>query len=368
MNEKTFSPERLRAELKNCLPGRAALKALSYVYLACISARKTVYDLGLLPRRRLGVPVICFGNISAGGTGKTSTVVNVATALARAGRKPAILIRGYKRAVPPKTLTILAKGREAGHAEAGDEALMLYRMLEGLDVPVLVCADRFASGTAAVKELGADILLMDDGYQYFSLYRDADIALVNAAAPFTRDFMLPYGNLREPAKGLARAGAVVITHCEQTDAAGLAALRGAIAAINPSALVLESSHVPEFFFSPATDSTVPLADLKGAEAAALSGLGDPASFEAALKSMDIKLAQIWRYPDHHVFTPAELASARSAAQARPVITTYKDFARFPADWRDHAGANLLILSVKIAFRSGDGEKLSAFVSARGLTA
>ena len=161
---ENFSPEKARDAMKASLPGRAVLRMLSLVYLAAIWARRALYTAGILKSRRLGAPVICFGNISTGGTGKTSTVVAVARELARAGRKPAILIRGYKRAAPSDKVTVMAPGRDFPPQEAGDEALMLYRMLEKDRVPVLVCGDRFASGSIAVEELGADILLMDDGF------------------------------------------------------------------------------------------------------------------------------------------------------------------------------------------------------------
>ncbi len=366
MNDaKGFSAERLRGRIKASLAGRAALRLLSLAYLAAVFARKGLYGAGILRRRRLGVPVVCFGNISAGGTGKTSTVVSVARALARAGRRPAILIRGYKRGAPARKLTVMVRGRDFDPAEAGDEALMLYRMLEADNVPVLVSADRFASGTAAVKELGADLLLMDDGFQNFALERSADIVLINAAAPFLEDSALPYGNLREPVSAVARARAVILSHCEQAREGALERLRAEIGRLNPAAEIFESSHVPEFFLNPATAETTPLEALKGGRVAVISGIGDPASFEAALAGMGLELKQIWRYPDHHAFTRAELDSARQAAEGLPLITTYKDFARFPADWQASAGAGVLLLSVKINFRGEGWEKLLKLVSGAG---
>jgi len=360
---ESFSPVKLRDSLKASLAGRAALRALSGLYLAAISARKALYAAGLLKRRRLGAPVICFGNISTGGTGKTSMVVAMARELARAGRKPAILIRGYKRAAPAKKITVMAAGREFDPREAGDEALMLFRMLEKDRVPVLVCADRFASGTIAVAELGADILLLDDGFQHFALERDLDIVIVNATAPFLGDSLLPFGNLREPPKAVKRARAVVLSHCEEAAPGTLDALRAGIHKFNPSAEIFESSHTPEFFLDPAAEKTHPLELLKKKQAAALSAIGDPASFEAALARLKIDLKQIWRYPDHHFFTPEELASARQAAQELPIITTFKDFVRFPADWQKLLGGNVLILSVTMTFSKDGWKKLADMVSA-----
>ncbi|OGR75489.1 MAG: tetraacyldisaccharide 4'-kinase [Elusimicrobia bacterium GWC2_64_44] len=360
-----FSPEKTRDALRRGAAGRLLLGLLSFAYSGGIAARRLLYRKGVLRSRRLPVPVICFGNISSGGTGKTSTVVTAAMELARSGRRPAVLLRGYKRRAPHAAVTILAKGRPATLDEAGDEALMLYRLLEPAGVPVVVSSDRFASGMAAVTELGADILLMDDGFQHFAVQRDADIALVNATAPFTADRVLPAGNLREPAAGLARAKAVIITHCEQVSQDAVDALRADIKRCAPAAEIIESMHAPEAFIDPATASQVDLGSLKGRGAVALSGIGDPDSFEAVLKKMKIDLKQIWRYPDHYAYTERDLAAARQARGGLPLITTYKDFARFPPGWQDLLGGGVLILSVKIVFLCDGWIKLMRIVDGAG---
>ncbi|OGS10951.1 MAG: tetraacyldisaccharide 4'-kinase [Elusimicrobia bacterium RIFOXYA12_FULL_57_11] len=357
-----MDPEKTRDNLKKSLPGRILLWLMSLLYLAAIAFRKLFYAAGLIKKHRLPVPVICFGNITTGGTGKTSTVVSAARALAAAGRKPAILIRGYKRVAPPGKVTVMARGRDFNPQEAGDEALMLYRMLEPDGVPVLVSCDRLASGLVAVRELGADILLMDDGFQHFALERDADILLINSSAPFLADSVLPLGNLREPVSAVRRASAVILSHCEQAAEETLKTLRGEIRRLNPAAEIFESNHVPEFFLNPVTAKTVPLSALKNRPASVISAIGDPASFEASLTALKLDLKQIWRYPDHHIFTPTELNSARQAAQDLPIITTYKDFVRFPADWQELLPGGILILSVKITFRGDGWNKLMKLIS------
>ncbi|MDO8805642.1 MAG: tetraacyldisaccharide 4'-kinase [Elusimicrobiota bacterium] len=360
-----FSPELLRDRLRHGAPGRLLLRILSAAYSAAIAARKALYDCGALRRRRLPVPVVCFGNISAGGTGKTSTVVTAALELARSGRKPAVLLRGYKRRAASSAVTVLTKGRPLSLEEAGDEAIMLYRMLEPAGVPVLVSADRFASGTIAAAELGCDIILLDDGFQHFPLHRDVDIVLVNATAPFSCDAVLPSGNLREPPAGLSRANAVIITHCEQVAQNAIDSLRAEIKELAPRAEIIESMHSPETFIDPATAEQVDLNALKGRQAAALSGIGDPSSFESVLKKMKIELKQIWRYPDHHVFTADELSAAQQARAGLPLITTYKDFARFPEGWQVILSGGVLILSVKIVFLCNGWKTLMRLVDGAG---
>ncbi len=357
MSARGFDAAAARDRIKANFAGRLALGGLSRVYSSVIAARRGLYSAGLLRSAKLPVPVICFGNISSGGTGKTSTVIAAAQELVKLGRRPAILLRGYKRRSPTRRVVILAPGRAFTLDETGDEALMLYRTLEKDGVPVLVGADRRASGLAAVSELGADVVLMDDGFQHFALKRDADIVLVNATAPFLSDRVLPYGDLREPPAGLARARAVVISHCEQASQAAVDGLAGEVRRLNPRAEIVETMHAPEFFLDPATARPVDLNLLKGRPAVALSAIGDPGSFEGALRRLKIDLKQIWRYPDHHAFTKAELAAAQETRAGLPLITTYKDFARFPEGWQEILPGGVLILSVKIVFLCDGWKKL-----------
>ncbi len=363
----SFSPEKLRGAFRKTAAGRALLKILSLAYTAVVASRRVLYSSGVLRARRLPVPVVCFGNISSGGTGKTSTVVTAALELARTGRKPAVLLRGYKRRNPSGKVVVLAPGRAFTLDDAGDEALMIYHMLEKEKVPVLVCADRYASGILAVNELGADIVLLDDGFQHFALARDADIVLVNATAPFYLDSVLPYGDLREPPAGIARAGAVIISHCEQASHGVIDELSRRIRELNPGAAIIESTHAPEYFLDPATALPVDLNVLKGKPAAALSAIGDPESFEAALKKMKIDLKQVWRYPDHHMFTGEELAAAQAARGDLPLITTYKDFTRFPPGWQEIIKGGVLILSVKIVFLCDGWKRLTRLLADAGGT-
>ena len=341
--------KKVRDGLRKKTAGRLLLRALSLLYISAIALRRALYRSGIIKTYKLPVPVICFGNLSAGGTGKTSTVVLAAIELKKAGRSPAVLIRGYKRKAPGKKLTVLAEGETFSHEEAGDEALMLFEMLREYGVPVLVSSDRYRSGLAALERFKSDILLMDDGFQFFRLERDRNIVLINATVPFHKDELMPLGDLRETASGLGRADAVILSHCEHASDVGITALKEEIEKITPSATVIESMHAPEAFVDALKRTKVPLSEFRGRNAVALSGIGDPKSFEDSLTSLKIVPAQIWRYPDHHQFTREELAAIESTRGKMPVITTYKDFARFPSDWAQVIKGDLFILSVKIVF-------------------
>ena len=356
-----MNAKKTRDRLKEKPLGRLLLRLLSLFYLLVVSLRRLFYRAGLLESRRLPVPVICFGNLSAGGTGKTSTVVAAALELKAAGRNPAVLLRGYKREAYGGKLVILGEGAGFKPEEAGDEAVMLFNMLKESGIPVLVCADRCKSGLAAIEKFGSDILLMDDGFQFFRLKRDRNIVLVNATAPFHRDSLLPYGDLRESPSGLSRADAVIVSHCER--ASGAERLEAAAEALklNPSLLMLESMHSPKAYLNASTMEEVPLARFRGKKVVALSGIGDPESFEKSLTELKAVSAHIWRYPDHHHFTRAELSSIQATRQNMPLITTYKDFARFPSDWRKILGDDVYILSVEIVFPDDGLAKLMELI-------
>jgi len=362
MNKKP-TPEQKRNEFRKRWYGEAVLTVLSFFYGAAVSVRGFLYRSGFFKSKKLPVPVICFGNLSAGGTGKTSAVIAAAVMLSEAGFHPAVILRGYKRKAPAKRLTILAADSSFDRAEAGDEACLIYQTLGRNCAGVFVCADRFAAGEAAVKH-SADLILMDDGFQHLSVGRDADIVLVNAADPFTGDRLLPYGNLREKPSGLKRASAVILSHCEQASEEEIAALKKAVSEINPSVPVLTSLHEMKCFVRPGEPGSLPLSCMAGRRAVALSAIGDPVSFEKSLGVLGVNLEQRWRYPDHHFFTRTELNSLKNAKGGLPVITTAKDFERFPEDWMKFIGEELYILAVSMTFRENGAGALLDLIKSR----
>jgi tetraacyldisaccharide 4'-kinase len=358
-----MNPKKTRDRLKATVSGRLLLGFLSLLYFAVITARRALYGTRLFKSFKLPVPVICFGNLSAGGTGKTSTVVMIAAELKKAGYNPAVLIRGYKRKAPGSKLTILAKGEEAPPPEeAGDEALMLFNMLQDSGVPVLVSSDRYHSGLAAVKKFRSDILLMDDGYQFFRLRRDKNVVMINATSPFHRDSLLPLGDLRETPAGLRRAAAVVLSHCEHVSGPDILEIREKVKQISPSLPLLESKHTPESYIDALKKTSVPLSKFRGKKVTVLSAIGDPQSFENAIVRLKADPVQIWRYPDHHQFTRGELSAIQATREGRPLITTYKDFIRFPADWPGILGDDVFILSVEIVFQDDGLKRLMEIVT------
>ncbi|HXT01558.1 MAG TPA: tetraacyldisaccharide 4'-kinase [Elusimicrobiota bacterium] len=341
-----------RAKLKSHLPGQALLGAASLAYGAGVLGRRALYELKILKRRRIGAKVICIGNLTTGGTGKTPAVLLAAETLRKRGHDVAILSRGYGGTASKKEVTVLLDGRQTDWRLCGDEPWMVHQSLQGQGVPVLVCPDRTKAGELAVEMYGSSVVILDDGFQHLKLHRDLDVVLVNATDPFGGGRLLPLGNLREPVSALRRAHIVIVTHADRVTAAELAALRDRIDAAHPGVKILESAHKADHVLDVRTEEKHPLEHLKGKAVVALSGIGDPLSFENQLESLGATIAQSWRYPDHHAYAEKELRAISELRGALPVVTTYKDFIRLPERWRETLTGEVLVLGIKLEILKG----------------
>ena len=341
-----------RARLRTHLPGKALLGAASLAYGAGVLGRKMLYDLKILKRRKIGAKVICIGNLTTGGTGKTPAVLLAAETLRKRGHDVAILSRGYGGTAPKRDVTVLLDGRETDWHLVGDEPWMIHQSLQGQGVPVLVCPDRVKAGKLAVEMYGSRVVILDDGFQHLKLHRDLDVVLVNARDPFGGNSLLPLGNLREPVSSLRRAHMVIVTHADRVTAPELTKLRAEIDAAHPGVVILESAHKADHVLDVRTEEKHPLTHLNGKAVVALSGLGDPLSFETSLESLGATLAQRWRFPDHHVYTEKEIRAIADLRGGLPLVTTYKDFVRLPDRWRETLTGEILVLGIKLDLLKG----------------
>ncbi len=329
---------------------RASLFLLSKLFAVAIKTRRWLYNWRILRDSTLGVQVIAIGNLTVGGTGKTPVVEKFARELQDQGRTVAILSRGYRSKPAPlhrrlwnKVLVredvtpprVVSDGKSLllDSETAGDEPYMLASNLK--DVVVLVDKDRVKSGRYAIEKYDCDILLLDDGFQYWKLRgRRRDIVLVDCQQPFGNQHLLPRGTLREPPSHLARASTIFITKSN----GDTAALRALLAQLNPTASIIECIHNPLYFEDLFTGDREGLDFIKGKRVAALSGIAQPESFEESLVKLGGELVYSKRFADHHRFTQQEVLNAINRGkkrQASAIITTQKDAVRFPKiDRRD----------------------------------
>jgi tetraacyldisaccharide 4'-kinase len=300
--------------------------------------------------KTLGVQVIAVGNLTWGGTGKTPVVEKFARELQNAGRKVAILSRGYRSKPAPLHIQFLNKillredqtpprvvsdGKSLllDSEMAGDEPYMLASNLK--DVVVLVDKDRVKSGRYAIEKFGCDTLLLDDGFQYWKLRgRRHDIVLIDRQQPFGNEHLLPRGTLREPPSHLTRAETIFITKSD----GNTGELRGRIARLNSSAAIIECVHHPLYLEDVFTGERHGLDFLRGKKVASLSGIAQPESFEQSLVKLGSELVYSKRFADHHRFSQQEILNVINRAkkrQAEVIVTTQKDAVRFPKiDRRD----------------------------------
>lgn len=327
---------------------RAIFRVLSGVYSGAVRLRLFLYRERYLHDHHLGVPVISIGNITVGGTGKTPVVELFAKALLGQGRRVAILSRGYKskrqrkiplgwriaakfglarkpRELPPRVVSDGDKVLLDSYV-AGDEPFMLAQNCPG--VPVVVDRNRVKAGAHAIRKFGADVLILDDGLQYLKLKHRHDIVLVDKTAPFGNGYMLPRGTLREPPSSLRRASYIFLTKSDGDSDELIARIRRH----NRVAEIIECRHRPVHFENIHTGERLPLDTMRGKYVGALSGIAVPESFENGLRKLGARVHWVARFTDHHRFQEKEITQfidRCEKADAHAILTTEKDFVRFP---------------------------------------
>lgn len=312
-----------------------ALTPLGWLYGAVTRARLRLYRSGALKTEEAGAPVVSVGNLTAGGTGKTPLVEWVASALAREGLRVCVLTRGYGRADESKRVVASDGARVlAGVAECGDEPRLLAEKLLGA-ASVVCDRDRVAAARWARAELGAEVFVLDDGFQHLRIARDLDVVTLDATDPWGGGHLLPRGRLREPASALARADCVVITRAEL--AGDIEALRAEVARLSGGRAAVLTSRVrtrglvPLGEFGRASDEVAARGASDdsgvGGPVAAFCAVGNPRAFFEHLRRDGFGLSYTRAFTDHHAYTAADAeAVSREAASsgARALLTTAKD--------------------------------------------
>lgn len=306
---------------------RLGLAAAAGLYAAGLAANHWVYDAGLRARTRPPVPVISLGNISLGGTGKTTSAAFLAGLLASRARV-GIVLRGYRRRSGPEALVVSDGHRLlAGVEQAGDEALMLARRLPACAVAVGKRRERVIQ--ALVEQAGVQVAILDDGFQYFRMARDLDIVLLDAMADDRALRLFPAGRLREPWSSLRRASQVWITHADLAPAERVADLVGRARELCGPDRVVVTRHRPGALSL--LSGQAPPTSLSGQRVVALSALGNPQSFERSVQELGAQVTPA-RFPDHHPYAPGDYDRVgRIARQAGAafIVTTGKDAVKLP---------------------------------------
>jgi tetraacyldisaccharide 4'-kinase len=262
------------------------------------------------PGRRADLPVICVGNFTLGGTGKTPTAIMLAAMLAAAAKTPFCLSRGYGgRVAGPKRVDA-----SSDHADAvGDEALLLARA-----APTVVARDRLA-GAALAKQQGAGVVVMDDGLQNATIVKDFCLAVIDGRRGIGNGRVFPAGPLRAPLEAQLKRSDALLVVGEGGGAGNVIALA-------------QARGLPVLHGRLALGEQA-VAALKGRKALAFAGIGDPQRFFASAGEAGVDIAQARTFPDHHRFSGEEAARLIMDAEhdGLALITTEKDRARMTGD-------------------------------------
>lgn len=285
----------------------------------------TQLRLKLKKPRSASVPVICIGNITAGGTGKTPVAISIAKLLTTEMYHPFFLTRGYGG----KLQNVLVNNRKHSPKDVGDEPLLLAQQ-----APVAVNADRFAGAELAVAN-GADILLMDDGFQNPSLHKDLSFLVFDGSYGTGNGKIIPAGPLRETfADGIKRADALIILGKDKHH-------------------LKEKSSLPVFFAHTEAVQTL----TGNLNVLAFAGIGHPQKFYRTLTKQGFNIVETVDFPDHHFYTASELERLLEKARKlnAEVYTTSKDYVKIPSAMKKE----IKVLDITVVW--DEPEKLLHFI-------
>lgn len=318
---------------------RFGLRLASWPYRLGVGWRNGCYNRRWKTVHRAAVPVISVGNLSLGGTGKTPLVEYVARFYREIGIRVAVLSRGY--------------GARPGRDERNDEAMILEENLP--DVPHYQDPDRVSSAARAVEESESELLVLDDGFQHRRLHRELDVVVIDATRPPSGDYLFPRGTLREPADGLHRAGAIVLTRCDQVSQRDLDAIHGWLDRRAPGKPIAATEHRPIELLGGAEPE--PVESLRGRAVGAFCGIGNPAGFRRTLEGLGTRVVDLRAFRDHHGYSRADVEDLARWAAGLPadalVLTTQKDWVKLRIG--ELAGRPLRAVRIGLAFRQGQRE-------------
>lgn len=315
-----------------------------YGFLA--AAHRAAYAWGIRPTYRLPCYVVSIGNLTLGGTGKTPLTLWLARWYQQQGWRVAIVSRGYK-ARAAYLLVSHGTGPLVPWQEAGDEPYLLAQSLPG--VTVLIGRRRVLSAYEAWKHWGAEVVLLDDGFQHYALQRDLDLVLVDASQPFGQGGLLPAGILREPLRALRRAAAVILTRVEMAPET-LPDLQRRLRVWLPEQPIFQLKTLNTALYRASTGAAVTPGWLRHRRIVAFAGLGNPQAFVHTLSRSGATILAFFIFPDHHPYTLADwqdILREAQRCQAEAVITTEKDAVRLAPEW--HASSPLLTLRLGMQF-------------------
>jgi tetraacyldisaccharide 4'-kinase len=335
---------------------RTLLLPFSFLYWIAIVLRNWFFDIGLLKIVKIDIPVISIGNISTGGVGKTPLVESIIENLADRYRL-AVVSRGYGRKSTGTVVVSNGKKVLASSEESGDEPFQIANKYSNT---IMVVDEKRVRGAKKAKELGAQVILLDDGFQHRYLHRDGNIVILTAQEILNGDYLLPAGNRREPLSALNRADIVLISRCDSLEeyyltSQKLAWLKKPIVGMQIRMQKLRDVN---------TNREISFDAVKQKSALLFSGIGNSTSFEQVLAPVNFRIVGHMRFQDHHWYSDNEIERIKLEAttlRAEVIISTEKDISRLSEKIKRFEGLKIPLLeaSIRQEFIAGE-ENLKQF--------
>ena len=302
-------------------------RPLGPLYGALMRKRAAWYRSGVMESVCLSVPVISVGNLTLGGTGKTPMAIYIAKCLLAAGCRPAIVSRGYGGKARQE-INLVSDGKQIflDAVQAGDEPRLLAESLPG--VKVVTGVKRSVAADFAVKELGADLIILDDGFQHLALQRDLDLVLFKAPFFIGSGRVFPGGELREPVEALARADAFVITGIDSQNREAAENIKKYLSSEVPDKPVFMAEYR---FISLSNQVGETMAkEVLGQKLYGFCGLAEPGGFLKTISDQGISLFGFSVFSDHHPYTATDLENLVESARnlgCDGLLTSEKDMVK-----------------------------------------
>lgn len=303
------------------------LNICSVFYFLAYKTRLLFYKLGLLKTKKVSSIVISVGNITCGGTGKTPLTIEIAKYLIEKGYKVAVLSRGYKREISEKENKeniLVSDGEEilADYERSGDEPYLIAKSVP--KAIVISGADRILTAKSALK-LGAEILILDDGFQYLKLHRNENILILDGEKPFDNGYLLPAGELREQPDSIKRATAIVISNLK--DPTAESETLNKIKNYTQDKPLIKMNYKIKRLKGINIIKSIDPQELKDKKILLFSGIGNSRSFSDSLRKTGLNIIEHIIFADHHNYEFEDINKVINIAKKHnieDIITTEKD--------------------------------------------
>ena len=324
---------------------RLLLLPFTLIYAAIMMVRNRLYDWHLLRSVSFSKPVICVGNITVGGTGKTPFIEHLISILQP--YQPSVVSRGYRR----KTHGLVVATSQSTAIEIGDEPCQMHH--KHPQVPIAVCEDRALAIAHLATHTSTNVVLMDDGFQHRSVRAGLYILITDYARPMWSDFTFPAGNMREPWQGRHRANIIVVNKC-----------RPDLSLAERDKIKAKLSTNSDVFFSTIEYGSLTTFDGKTTtlpsttKILAVAGIGRPEPFFSEIERHFADVKRI-SFADHHRFAASEIEQISQTCQSenRVLITTEKDAMRL-REYVEQLTINVVYLPIQLRILFGEAEKLN----------